>query len=64
MAVQIDRMETELEILPAAPAAADGRGGGAPGAATANPTVARDAIRRAVVGALEDELAEHLRSRG
>ena len=63
MAVQIDRMETELEIM-SDPAAGTASAAGGTTAAPANPTVLREAMRRAVVRALEDELDEHLRSRG
>jgi hypothetical protein len=62
MPVHIDKIDSEIEIVPSADGAARPSRAVA-GAPPASP-VARDALRRAVSRALEEELQEYLRIRG
>lgn len=62
MPVHIDKIDSEIEIVPSA----DGAARATRGDVTPTPAspAARDALRRAVSRALEEELQEYLRIRG
>jgi len=62
MPVLIDRMESEVEIMPRAGEAERGRPAAAAAAAAGRPS--SEEVRRTVVRALEEELQEYLRIRG
>ncbi|KYF79079.1 hypothetical protein [Sorangium sp. So ce394] len=63
MPVQIDKIDSEIEIVPSPAGGEERTSRSAGGAMTASP-VARDGLRRAVAKALEEELQEYLRIRG
>lgn len=64
MAVQIDNIDSEIEIMPGAPAAQRSPSTGASPAGIAPGAVAGPDLRGLIVKTLEEELQDYLRTRG
>jgi hypothetical protein len=64
MPVQIDHIDTEIEVTPSHASEAAASAGTAVASATSGAASSGDGFQRAVVAALEAELDAYLRSRG
>jgi hypothetical protein len=65
MPIQIDQLDSDVEIVPSTTGTGGASAPGAPAAASpASPAAPGGELRRLIVRTLEDELATYLRTRG